>query len=429
MKRFGFIAVLGILLGASVHAAQVGLIKIDGAIGPATANYISRALDTAAAQSDECLIIQLDTPGGLLESTKQIVQSFYAAKVPVVVYVAPSGACAGSAGVFITLAADIAAMAPHSSLGAAHPVEIGTGGGAEKTDDVMKQKMENYASTFIESIADKRHRNVEWAKSAVIESKATTAEKALADDVVDLIAEDMTDLLNQLDGHEINGKTLQTAGATVVEIPQNPSEKVFQLIWRPEVMFLLMLIAMYGIIGELSNPGAILPGVAGAIALLILLYMSSVLPVNITGIALIGLAVTLFVIDIFAPTHGVLTFGGVVSFFLGAMMLFNHAGEGFKLPWFWIVPATVVTAAFFMFVVGAGVRAQFKPVQAGVETMLGKTVDALTRIDAAGGKIFIEGETWNAVSATPVEAGQSVEVTGISGLTLQVKPKNKSETT
>lgn len=429
MKRFGFIAVLGILLGASVHAAQVGLIKIDGAIGPATANYISRALDTAAAQNDECLIIQLDTPGGLLESTKQIVQSFYAAKVPVVVYVAPSGACAGSAGVFITLAADIAAMSPHSSLGAAHPVEIGTSGSAEKTDDVMKQKMENYASTFIESIADKRHRNVEWAKSAVIESKATTAEKALADDVVDLIAEDMTDLLNQLDGHEINGKALQTAGAAVVEIPQNSSEKVFQLIWRPEVMFLLMLIAMYGIIGELSNPGAILPGVAGAIALLILLYMSSVLPLNITGLALIGLAMTLFVIDIFAPTHGVLTFGGVVSFFLGAMMLFSHAGPGFKLPWFWIVPATVVTAAFFMFVVGAGVRAQFKPVQAGVETMLGKTVDALTRIDAAGGKIFIEGETWNAVSATPVEAGQPVEVTGISGLTLQVKPKNKSETT
>lgn len=424
MKRFGFIAVLGILLGASVHAAQVGLIKINGAIGPATANYISRALATAAAQNDECLIIQLDTPGGLLESTKQIVQSFYAAKVPVVVYVAPSGACAGSAGVFITLAADIAAMSPHSSLGAAHPVEIGTSGGAEKTDDTMKQKMENYASSFIESIADKRHRNVEWAKSAVIESKATTAEKALDDDVVDLIAEDMTDLLNQLDGHEINGKTLQTAGATVVEIPQNSSEKVFQLIWRPEVMFLLMLIAMYGIIGELSNPGAILPGVAGAIALLILLYMSSVLPVNITGLALIGLAVTLFVIDIFAPTHGVLTFGGIVAFFLGAMMLFSHAGPGFKLSWFWIVPATVLTAAFFIFVVGAGIRAQFQPIRAGTETMLGKTVNALSPIDATGGKVFIEGETWNAVSSTPVAAGQIVEVTGIIGLTLQVKPKN-----
>jgi membrane-bound serine protease (ClpP class) len=424
MKRLTFIAILGWLLGTAVHAAQVGLIHVNGAIGPATANYISRALDTAAAQNDECLIIQLDTPGGLLESTKQIVQSFYAAKIPVVVYVAPSGACAGSAGVFITLAADVAAMSPHSSLGAAHPVEIGAAGGAEKVDEVMKQKMENYAASFIESIADKRHRNVEWAKSAVVESQATTAEKALDDNVIDLIAEDIPDLLNQLDGHEVNGKALKTADATVVEIPQNSSEKLFQLIWRPEVMFLLMLIAMYGIIGELSNPGAILPGVAGAIALLILLYMSSILPINLAGLALIGLAVAFFLIDIFAPTHGVLTFGGIVAFFLGALMLFNHAGPGFKLPWFWIAPATVLTAAFFILVVGAGIRAQFKPARSGAEAMIGQTADALTPIDAGGGKLFIEGETWNAVSATPVAAGQPVEITGINGLTLQVKPKH-----
>ena len=178
MRHWRFIAVVGIFFSVAVNAAQIGLIKINGAIGPATASYISRALVTAAARNDECLIIQLDTPGGLLESTKQIVQSFYAAKIPVVVYVAPSGACAGSAGVFITLAADIAVMAPHSSLGAAHPVEIGASGGVEKMDEVMKQKMENYASSFIETIADKRHRNVQWAKSAVVESKATTAEKA-----------------------------------------------------------------------------------------------------------------------------------------------------------------------------------------------------------------------------------------------------------
>ena len=424
MKHFGFIVVLGLLLGATAQASQVGLIKIDGAIGPATASYIARALDTAAEQHDECLIIQLDTPGGLLDSTKQIVQTFYAAKVPTVVYVAPSGACAGSAGVFITLAADIAAMAPHSSLGAAHPVQIGTSGGAEKMDDVMKKKMENYASSFIETIADKRHRNVEWAKSAVIESEATTAEKALDANVVDLIAQDIPDLLNQLDGHVVNGKAMKTAGATVVAIPLNTSEKWFQILWRPEVMMLLMLIAIYGIIGELSSPGAILPGVAGAIALVLLLYMSAILPVNLTGLALIGLAVALFVIDIFAPTHGVLTAGGIVSFFLGALMLFNGAGPGFKLPLVWIISATLVTSLFFIFVVGKGIRAQFKPVRAGAETMVGQTVNALSRIDAVGGRVFIEGETWNAVSATPVDAGQPVEVTGISGLTLQVKPKN-----
>ncbi len=424
MKRWFFIAMAGLLPGtAAVPGAQVGLIKIDGAIGPATASYIARAVDEAAAQNDECLVIQLDTPGGLLESTKEIVQIFYAAKLPTVVYVSPSGASAGSAGVFITLAADVAAMAPNTSIGAAHPVEIGTSGSAEKTDDVMKQKLENYAASFIETIADKRHRNVEWAKSAVVESKATTAEKALDIGVIDLIADDVPDLLKQLDGREAGGKILHTMDAKVADIPMNSWERFAQLFLRPEVMFILMLVVIYGFIGELSHPGAILPGVAGAIALLLVLYMSSILPVSVTGIVLIGLAITLFVVDIFAPTHGVLTVGGIVAFFLGAMMLFSQAGPGFKLSPAYIVPATLITAAFFMFVVGKGIRAQFKPVQAGKETMLGRTVNALSRIDAQGGRVFIEGETWNAVSETPVEAGQPVEVTGLEGLTLKVKPK------
>jgi len=423
MRRWHFITIAGLLLGAATQAAQVGLIKIDGAIGPATASYISRAIDVATAQNDECLIIQLDTPGGLLESTKQIVQTFYASKVPVVVYVAPSGASAGSAGVFITLAADVAAMAPNTSIGAAHPVEIGTGGNVEKTDDVMKQKLENYTSSFIETIADKRHRNVEWAKSAVVESKATTAEKALDIGVIDLIADDMPDLLKQLDGRESGGKTLHTTNATVVEISMKPWERFAQLFLRPEVMFILMLVVIYGFIGELSHPGAILPGVAGAIALLLVLYMSSILPVNVTGLVLIGLAIALFIVDIFSPTHGVLTAGGIVSFFLGAMMLFNHTGPDFGLSLSWIISATLVTAAFFVFVVGAGLRAQFKPIRAGRETMLGKTVTALSRIDSRGGRVFIEGENWNAVSDVVVEKDQPVEVVGIEGLTLKVKPK------
>jgi membrane-bound serine protease (ClpP class) len=423
MKRWHFITIAGLLLGATTQAAQVGLIKIDGAIGPATASYISRAIDVAAAQNDECLIIQLDTPGGLLESTKQIVQTFYASKVPTVVYVAPSGASAGSAGVFITLAADVAAMAPNTSIGAAHPVEIGTGGGIEKTDDVMKQKLENYTSSFIETIADKRHRNVEWAKSAVVESKATTAEKALDIGVIDLIADDMPDLLKQLDGREIGDKTLHTTNATVVEISMKPWERFAQLFLRPEVMFILMLVVIYGFIGELSHPGAILPGVAGAIALILVLYMSSILPVNVTGLVLIGLAIALFIVDIFSPTHGVLTAGGILSFFLGAMILFNHTGPGFGLSLSWIIAATLVTAAFFVFVAGAGLRAQFKPIRAGKETMLGKTVNALSRIDSRGGRVFIEGENWNAVSDVVVEKDQPVEVVGIEGLTLKVKPK------
>jgi membrane-bound serine protease (ClpP class) len=425
MRHWRFIAVVGIFFSVAVNAAQVGLIKINGAIGPATASYIARAIDVAAAQHDECLIIQLDTPGGLLESTKQIVQTFYAAKIPTVVYVAPSGASAGSAGVFITLAADVAVMAPHSSIGAAHPVEIGASGSAEKTDDVMKQKLENYTSSFIESIADKRNRNVEWAKSAVVQSVATTAEKALDANVIDFIADDLPDLLKQLDGREFNGKTLKTVGATVVEIPMNAWEKFSQLFLRPEVMFILMLMVIYGIMGELSSPGAILPGVVGAIALILVLYMSAILPVNITGLVLIGLAVALFLADVFSPTHGVLTAGGSAAFFLGAMMLFSSAGPGFGLSLAWIIPATMLTAAFFIFVVGKGIRAQFKPACTGREAMIGRTVNAQSRIDSQGGKVFIEGEIWNAVSEIPVEAGQTVEIVGITGLTLKVKLKTQ----
>jgi membrane-bound serine protease (ClpP class) len=424
MKRFSFIAIAGLVFGATViQAAQVGLIKIEGAIGPATANYISRAIDTAAAQNDECLIIQLDTPGGLLESTKQIVQTFYSSKVPVVVYVAPSGASAASAGVFITLAADIAAMAPNTSIGAAHPIELGSSGSVAQTDDVMKQKLENYASSFIETIADKRHRNVEWAKSAVVQSIATTSEKAMQLKVIDLIATNVPDLLKQLNGHVVSGKTLHTANAQILEIPMTASEHLFQLFWHPEVMMILMLIAIYGIIAEISHPGAVFPGVAGAMALILMLYMSATLPVNIAGLALILLAVALFIIDIFAPTHGVLTGGGIVAFFLGGLMLFNHAPPGYHLPVIWIISATLVTAAFFVFFVSKGIRAQFRPVQAGTETMLGKTVNALSRIDPAGGKVFIEGEHWNAVSEMPVETGRPVEIIGIEGLTLKVKPK------
>lgn len=428
MRRWLPIALVWLACGAVARlwGKDVGLIKIDGAIGPATAGYVSRAIAVAAARNDVCLVIELDTPGGLLESTKEIVQTLYASSIPTVVYVAPSGATAASAGCFITLAADVAAMAPHTSIGAAHPVSVGAPGAEEKTDDVMKRKMENYASSFIEGIAEKRGRNVEWAKASVLNSESTTAEKALELKVINLIAKDLPDLLNQLDGREVNGTELKTSGATVVNIPMVLREKVFQLLWRPEVMLILMLAAVYGIIGELSSPGAVLPGVIGAIALILALYLASVLPVNIAGLALIGLALALFIIDVFATSHGVLTFGGIVAFFLGALMLFNRADPAFRLSLTYIIPATLITAAFFIFVVSAGLRAQFLPVRSGKETMLGKTISALSRIDPSSGKVFVEGEYWNAVSEVPVEPGQPVEIIGLSGLTLKVKPKAAS---
>ena len=411
---------------ASLRAANVSLIEIKGAIGPATASYITRAIDLATQRSDACLVIRLDTPGGLVSSTEEIVGKFYAAQIPVVVYVAPPPASAGSAGVFITMAADVAAMAPHTKIGAAHPVSIGTSGEVEKTDDVMKKKQEQIVSAFAQSIADKRHRNGEWARSSVVESAAITAEEALDLNVIDLIANDLPDLLKQLDGRAVGDKTLHTAGAAVVEIPMNAWERFSQMFLRPDVMFILMLVVIYGIMGELSNPGAILPGVAGVIALVLVLYMSAILPVNAAGLALIGLAVVLFGIDIFAPTHGVLTAGGIVAFFLGALMLFHHAGPAFKLSLGYILFATLLTAAFFIFVVGAGLRAQRLPVRAGRETMLGKVVPALEAIDANGGKVFIEGELWNAVSEAPIEQNQWVEIVAVEGLTLKVKPKTNN---
>ena len=416
--------VLPLVSAGRSPGAQVGFIKINGAIGPATASYISRAIDTATARNDECLIIHLDTPGGLVDSASQIVEKFYAAKIPVVVYVAPAPARAGSAGVFITMAADVAVMSPHTRIGAAHPVELGAAGGVEKTDDVMKKKMENDTASFAKSIADKRHRNAVWAKAAVVESASITAEEALRTNVIDFIAEDMPDLLKQLDGRKIGGKTLHTAAASVVEIPMTAWEHFSQLFLRPEVMFILMLMVIYGIIGELSSPGAILPGIVGAIALILVLYMSAILPVNIAGLALIGLALALFLVDVFAPTHGILTAGGIAAFFLGALMLFDRAEPAFRLSLAVIVPATVATALFFVFVVGAGWRAQRLPVRSGRETMLGKVTPALTNIDGNGGRVFVEGEHWKAVSESPVAKDQQVEIVGIEGLTLKVKQKS-----
>ena len=416
---------LWLVCAAAVAAEKVSLIKIDGAIGPATASYISRSIDEARALNAQCLIIQLNTPGGLLDSTQTIVQSFLGSPIPVVVYVAPTGATATSAGCFITIAASVAAMAPATTIGAAHPVTLGGNptGSEQKPDDTMKQKLENFSVSYMEAIAARRHRNVDWAKSAVRESASISAEKALELKVVDLIAVDLTELLKQLNGRVIDGKTLKTAGAEVAEIKMSAAERVFQKLWRPEVMFILMLIAMYGIIGELTTPGAILPGVVGAIALILALYLAAVLPVNVTGLALIAFALMLFIVDVYAPTHGVLTVGGIISFMIGSLMLFNRADPLFRLSLSYIIPATLVTAAFFVFVIGKGLRAQLMPVKAGAETMVGKTVTALTPIDSRGGRIFVEGEYWNAISEGPIEKGEVIEIAAVQGLTLKVKTK------
>lgn len=412
--------IAGPVLGAP--APRVDLIEITGPIGPAAAEYVSRSIKVAAADRAQCLVVRLDTPGGLLDSMKDIVQAFYASPVPVVVFVAPEGSSAGSAGCFITLAADVAAMAPHSNIGAAHPVELG-GLVPSQTDDVMAKKLESYGASYIEAVANKHNRNADWARSAVRESASITSEKALELKVVDIIARDLPDLLAQLNGRLVNGRRLATADAQVTAIPLLARERLFQMLWRPEVMFVLMLIAVYGIIGELSSPGAILPGVAGAIALILLLYMASIVPINIAGVALVILSIGLFVIDLFAPTHGVLTFGAIVSFFLGSLLVFDRAGSGFQLSLTAVIPATLTTAAFFLFVVGAGLRAQWAPVRAGPETMIGKVVPAQTGISRDAGRVFVEGESWSVRSEEPITEGQPVEIVGVEGLVLKVRPK------
>jgi len=289
----------------------------------------------------------------------------------------------------------------------------------------MKQKLENFSVSYIETIAGKRQRNVEWAKSAVKESASITAEKALQLKVIDLIATDISELLQKLNGRVVDGKTLKTAGAEISEIKMSASEHVFQKLWRPEVMFILMLIAIYGIIGEMTTPGAILPGVVGAIALVLALYLAAVLPVNVTGLVLIALALMLFIFDVYATTHGVLTVGGIIAFLIGSLMLFNRGDPLFRLSLNYIIPATLVTAAFFIFVIGKGLGAQRLPVKVGAETLVGKTVTALTPIDSRSGWIFVEGEYWNAISDTPIGKDEQGEIAAVQGLTVKLKAKER----
>jgi membrane-bound serine protease (ClpP class) len=415
-------------LGAFATVAsgeKVCLSNVDGAIGPATASYISRSVDEAKSEGAQCLIIQLNTPGGLLDSTRVIVQKLLGAPIPVVVYVAPTGATAASAGCFITLAANVAAMAPATTIGAAHPVTLGgmPGGDQSKSDPIMTQKLENFSVSYMEAIASRRSRNVDWAKSAVRESASITAEKAQELKVIEIIARDLHDLLSQLNGRIVEGRLLKTVDAQIIEIKMSATEQFFQMFWRPEVMFVLMLVAIYGLIGEMTTPGAILPGVIGAIALVLALYMAAILPVSVAGLLLVGLAVALFVIDVFAPTHGVLTGGGIVAFLAGSLMLFDRRDPLFRLSLSYIIPSVILTAGFFLLIVGKGLRAQRLPVKVGKEAMLGKIANALTPIDSTGGRVFFDGTSWAAKSTTPIGQGDPVQIVAIEGLTVKVVPK------
>jgi membrane-bound serine protease (ClpP class) len=392
---------------------------VDGPISPVTTNYIERALIRARDAGAVALLIEMDTPGGLLDSTQDIVRLLFQAEVPTIAYVAPDGARAASAGTFITLAAHVAAMAPSTTIGAASPVTMAPGA---QMDTVMQQKVFNATASLMESIAERRGRNVEWAISAVRDGTTATEREALELGVIDLVAASRAELLEALDGWEVDGTPLRTAGAVVEEIPRNLAERVLGLLIRPELMLFLLLVAVYGIIGEVTNPGAIVPGVAGVVALVLLLYASAALPINAAGFLLMGLAIALFIAEAFTPTFGLLIGAGTVAFFLGGLMLFQDLPEAMSLRWEWLIPATILTAAFFVWIASAGIKAQFAATRTGVETFRGRQAEVVDTVSAGGGRVFIDGEYWNARSTREIPRGERCEIVAVHGLTLEVAP-------
>lgn len=405
----------------AVTSQVVNVISIDGSISPTTTNYISRSIEQSESENAEALIIELDTPGGLLNSTEDIVQMFLDSDdLPIIVYVTPSGASATSAGTFITMAAHIAAMSPATTIGSASPVSMGGG----EQDTVMQKKVFNYSESFIETIAEERDRNAEWARSAVRDGESLTSSEALVMNVINIIADNRADLLEQLDGMVVNGDTLQTRDAEQQQIPTNLAEMLLGFVMRPEVMLILTMIAIYGIIGEVTNPGAIIPGVAGVIALILVLFASAAMPINVAGFALIGLAVVLFVAEAFTPAFGVLIAGGSVSFFIGALMLFQELPESMELSWAWLVPATIITTLFFVWIVTEGIRIQFSNNVTGKESMIGKRAKVTDDMVSGRGRIFIKGEYWTAISDEELKAGDWCEIEEIKGLTAKVKRIN-----
>jgi len=400
------------------------------AVDPVAGRRLADALDQARQEGAAALVVSLDTPGGLLTTTRAMVQAILASPVPVIVYIAPAGARAGSAGLFLTLAAHVAAMAPGTNLGAAHPVAMPSPMGGGEMGETMTAKVTNDTAAFARTLAERRSRNAKWAEGAVRESLSITEQEALKEGVVDLVAPDLAALLAGVDGRAVevagqNGVILHTRGAAVVEVATPFRYRFMGWLADPNAAYLLMLVGVYGLIFELANPGAIFPGVAGAISLVLAAFALGMLPFNGAGAALLAVALVLFVIDLFVPTHGILTAGGLVAFTLGSIMLFRvPEAIGFGLSWRVVVPATVATAAFFLFAVGLGLKAQRRQAATGLEGLVGEEGEARTPLAPAGptGKVFVHGELWNARAAVPVEVGTRVRVVAVRGLEVTVEP-------
>jgi len=407
--------------GVSAQGGAVLVLEIEGPVTPVMLSYINRGVERAEATAAEAVVVVLDTPGGSVTLMEETVKAIRSARVPVVVYVAPPGAMAASAGTVITLAAHVAAMAPETSIGAASPV----GGEGEDLGETSQKKVKEILKAQARGLARRRGKEaVAWAEQAIDEAIAASADEALELGVIDFVADSLEDLLDQMDGFAVSVMgdevILHTAGTAREKLPMNPLERLMHTIADPTIAVILMTIGVNALIYELSAPGGYVAGIIGAICLGLGLYALGVLSVDYTGLIFIALAFVLFVLDIKAPTHGVLTAGGIASFILGAVLLFQ--ASTFEVPWGTIISMAVLTGGFFAFVVAQAIRAQSWQVTTGSEALIGATAVARTDIDPEG-TVFLKGEYWSAVTdeGRAIEAGSRVEVTGREGFRLRVR--------
>ncbi len=425
-RRWLNLMIFGLLIGyglASETVPPIHVLSVADVINPVSSEYITESLKAAIQQGAQALIIQLDTPGGLDKSMRLIIKEMLNSPIPVIVYVAPSGSRAASAGTFITLAAHVAAMAPGTNIGAAHPVAVGSG----EMGKEMAEKVTNDAAAYIKSIAEQRGRNVEWAEKAVRESISASETEALQHKLIDVIAVDLNDLLRQLNGRKITmpagERTLRTEGAALQHVEMSLRQRLLSMLADPNVAYMLLMLGTAGLFFEIATPGVVLPGVIGGISLLLGLYALQLLPVNYAGLGLIVLALILFIAEIKVTSYGALTIGGIIAMILGALMLFDAPPPLPGLSLWVVVPSTLLVAAFFVFLVGAALRILSERPYSGREGLLQKAGVALTPIDQKQGKVFGAGERWDAHSEEPIEPGVDVEVLQLDGMTLRVKKK------
>ncbi|HXH65029.1 MAG TPA: nodulation protein NfeD [Mariprofundaceae bacterium] len=444
-------------MAAPDGARQVTMLEVKGAISPAMADYVHRGLADAQKQGDAAVILRMDTPGGLSLSMRDIIHDILASSVPVITYVAPSGARAASAGTYIMYASQVAAMAPATNLGAATPVQIGglpmpsspspgpapAGGDGKQAASKGQQggsaeerKVLNDAVAYIRGLADMHGRNADWAESAVRSAASLTSTEALKQHVIDLIADSVPELLDKVDGRQVRMAsgmvTLHTAGATVVTVEPDWRTKLLAVITDPNIAYLLMLVGFYGLFFELWNPGYILPGVAGAICLLLALFAFQVLPVNYAGLALILLGIGFMVAEVFVQSFGALGIGGVIAFVIGSVMLFNATTPGYGISIALVLSLGILSALFFIGIATMALKARARPVVSGKEEMIGLDGEARGDFEPGAhgryrGRVHAHGEDWQAESTVSVADGTTVRITAMDGLILTVQPKSPTE--